>query len=90
MNISLLKETGCNKIFHAQERSLQIQALEADFNELESFTVETVDDMLRGESKPYPYEVTFAEARWDPVSVLHSSGSTGKSSFTNCKEKARA
>lgn len=87
MNISLLKETGCNKIFYAQESSLQIQALKADFNELESFTVEGFEDMLRGQSKPYPYEVTFAEARWDPVLVLHSSGSTGKSLLSTAKRR---
>ena len=90
MNISLLKQTGCRKFVHAAESSTQIQSLKADFDELESFAVETLDDMLRGESKPYPYGVPFARACWDPVLVLHSSGSTGKSLLASWKQKAQA
>ena len=34
--------------------------------------------MLQEHSKYYPYEVEFANVRWDLVLVLYSSGSTGK------------
>ncbi|MCJ1280743.1 hypothetical protein MMC26_000060 [Xylographa opegraphella] len=38
---------------------------------------EKVHDLQAGCSKHYSYEATFPEARWDPVLILHSSGSTG-------------
>ena len=77
MNASLLEQTRCKKFLHAVEISPKIQALKADVDDLQSFVVESLDDMLSGESEPYLYEVSFSQACWDPVLVLHSSGSTG-------------
>ena len=79
MNISLLEQTNCKNFFHAVEISPKIQALKADVKDLQSFAVEPLDDMLHGESESYPYEGVFSQACWDPILVLHSSGSTGNS-----------
>lgn len=32
---------------------------------------------LEEEVEPFPYNKTFEEAEWDPLCVLHTSGSTG-------------
>jgi len=47
--------------------------------ELQILQVPSLDDMLVDASEHYPYHKDFATARWDPIVVLHSSGSTGKS-----------
>ena len=77
MNISLLEETKCNKFIHATEVSPKINELVAEKKDLQTFAVKSLDDMLQGHNRCYPYEVTYAEARKDPVLILHSSGSTG-------------
>lgn len=46
-------------------------------------TVETAeiapfDHWSRLFSKPFVYEKSFEDSKWDPILVLHSSGSTGK------------
>ena len=78
MNVSLFEQTECKKFFHPAELSPKIEALKATLNELESFVVESLEEMLQGEDKPFPFEATYDDACWDPVLVLHSSGSTGK------------
>ncbi len=46
--------------------------------ELQILQVPSLDDMLVDASEHYPYHKDFATARWDPIVVLHSSGSTGR------------
>ena len=46
--------------------------------ELQILQVPSLDDMLVDASEHYPYQKDFASARWDPIAVLHSSGSTGR------------
>ncbi|CAJ2510882.1 Uu.00g065070.m01.CDS01 [Anthostomella pinea] len=40
-------------------------------------TAPSVDDVLGISYPPYVYEKTFQEARWDPLFIIHTSGSTG-------------
>lgn len=45
---------------------------------IESMMVGSVEEWLSSEdAKPFPYGKTWDEARWDPLVVLHTSGSTG-------------
>jgi len=46
--------------------------------ELQILQVPSLDNMLVDASEHYPYQKDFATARWDPIIVLHSSGSTGR------------
>lgn len=78
-NVSLLEQTKCNKFFYAEEmvntaRGLQ-QAIGEDL--LEVILVAQFDECLDAYTKPYPFTKSFEEAMFDPVVVLHSSGSTG-------------
>ena len=78
MNASLMEQTQCKKFLYAIEISSKVQSLQAAVSDLQTWTVESLDDMLQGESEQYAYKATYEQARWDPVLVLHSSGSTGK------------
>ena len=81
MNISLLEQTNCTKLMCSAEISSKVDELQKHKKDLQIFTVQSLSDMLQEHSKHYSYEVEFANARWDPVLVLHSSGSTGKESM---------
>ena len=81
MNISLLEQTKCTKLMCSPEISSKAGELQKQKEDLQIFTVQSLNDMLQEHSKHYPYEVEFTNARFDPVLVLHSSGSTGKESM---------
>ena len=81
MNISLLEQTICIKLMCSAEISSKVDELQKQKKDLQIFTVQSLSDMLQEHSKHCPYEVEFANDRWDPVLVLHSSGSTGKESM---------
>ena len=58
--------------------SQKIQDLQEEKSGLQIFLVESLDEMLLGNSEYYHYECNYTDVRWDPVLVLLSSGSTGK------------
>ena len=58
--------------------SQKLQDLSDKKSGLQTFLVESLDEMLLGNSKYYQYECNYTDVRWDPVLVLCSSGSTGK------------
>ena len=45
--------------------------------ELEAFPVPSLSELLEKTSDPFPYLGSYEERKWEPVLVLHSSGSTG-------------
>lgn len=77
MNISLLEQTNCTKFLYPSEMSRKVQDLQGENSGLQTFLVESLDEMLHGNAKYYPYECNYIDVRWDPVLVLLSSGSTG-------------
>ena len=77
MNISLLEQTNCTKFLYPSEMSQKVQDLQGEKSGLQIFLVESLDEMLLGDAKYYPYECNYTDVRWDPVLVLLSSGSTG-------------
>ncbi len=81
MNISLLEQTKCTKFLYTTEVSQKIRDLQAQKKNLQTLTVQSLNDMLHGLSDHYSYEVKFSDVRFDPVLILHSSGSTGKVLF---------
>lgn len=78
MNISLLEQTKCTKFLYSTEILPKIRDLQTQKENLQVFAVQSLDDMMQEHSKYYPYEVKFSDVRWDPVLILHSSGSTGR------------
>ncbi|KAL8721403.1 MAG: hypothetical protein Q9225_001918 [Loekoesia sp. 1 TL-2023] len=77
INNSLLDQTECTKFLASPEMVPKAQSQQEKSKELKILQVPSLDAMLVDESRYYPYEKTFATARWDPIVVLHSSGSTG-------------
>lgn len=77
MNISLLEQTKCTKIFYPAEMAPKVRDMQAEMMDLQTFNVPTLDDMYRENAKHYPYEETFEDAQCNPVVILQSSGSTG-------------
>lgn len=78
-SLSLLEQTKCRKVFYSTELAHKVRALQVEMADLQTFNVPALDDMSNGSANPYPYEETFANARWNPVVIFQSSGSTGKS-----------
>ena len=81
MTISLLEQTKSTKFLYGIELSDKVHDLQKQKKNLHTFTVQSLSDMLQEHSTHYPYEVEFSDVRWDPVLILHSSGSTGKISM---------
>ena len=63
---------------YSNEVSQKVHDLQAEKKDLQILAVQSLGDMVLDYDKHYPYEVKFSDVRWDPVLVLHSSGSTGK------------
>lgn len=79
-----MKATDSNKVLYAAELSPLMKPLQAITSSTTFQAVPTFQGMLDGDgdTTPYPYGKTFEEARNDPIIVLHSSGSTGKTKKT--------
>ena len=56
----------------------KVQDLQREKSGLQTFLVDSLDEMLLRDAKYYQYECIYTDVRWDPVLVLHSSGPTGK------------
>ncbi len=78
MNLSLLQQTGCVKFLHTFEMSPKVRELQAERESLRAIAVSSLGYMTHQGSKHYPYKASFEKNRWDPVLILHSSGSTGE------------
>ena len=81
INVSLLEQTKCSKFVYGNEVSQKVHALQTEKKNLQIFANQSLGDMLLEYNKHYPYDVKFSDVRWDPVLILHSSGSTGKVHF---------
>jgi acyl-coenzyme A synthetase/AMP-(fatty) acid ligase len=44
---------------------------------METTLVPSLGEWAQSRAEPFPYEKSFEEAEWDPMVVLHSSGTTG-------------
>ncbi|KAI4241070.1 MAG: hypothetical protein L6R42_011382 [Xanthoria sp. 1 TBL-2021] len=77
INMSLLDQTQCCEFFASPEVLPIAESLKKERKQLRVLAVPTLDDMLVDASEHYPYDKNYATARWEPMVVLHSSGSTG-------------
>lgn len=73
----LFEQTNCNIIWFDGTYTAMVQPWlqERDMHAFMTFPVAAwfPEDHI----EPYPYSKTFSEAEWDPLLVLHTSGSTG-------------
>ncbi|KAL1636519.1 Histone transcription regulator 3 [Neofusicoccum ribis] len=75
---SIVETTECLRIFYADpfaKVAKDLQSAAASRN-LEVAQIASLDECLTAESTPYPYEKTFEEAKWDPIVIIHTSGTT--------------
>jgi len=74
--LSLFKATNCNFLFYdkSYESAVQLWLRE---REMKLIVVPSVNSWLQSSATPFPYSRTFDDAKWDPIVVFHTSGSTG-------------
>lgn len=77
-NVSLMQQTDCTKILYTAEVRPIIELLRTARKDIAGFEIPTFEGMRESRPEPYPFTKSFADARDDPIVVLHSSGSTGK------------
>ncbi|KAL2115272.1 hypothetical protein VTJ04DRAFT_10935 [Mycothermus thermophilus] len=75
--LNLFEQTDCHAVwFEAMYRdTVQSWLQERDMHAVMTFPVSAW--FPEEELEPFPYEKSFEEAEWDPLVVLHSSGTTG-------------
>jgi hypothetical protein len=77
-HLHVLRESKCNKFFHSVVMESKINDLKENHENLQSFVLMSLDELLSTPSKHYPYEKSWSEAWSDPILIAHTSGSTGK------------
>ncbi|PVH91860.1 acetyl-CoA synthetase-like protein [Periconia macrospinosa] len=77
MNASLIEQTEGSILLYAPEVEALVKPLLDYRPGLQLHPIQPLETLIHPNSPPYPYQKTYAEAQWDPVLILHSSGSTG-------------
>ena len=75
--VSLLEVTGCKVLFYSGPLEEQAIALSKLIQDLIVIQVPSLEDMVNGNTKTYPYTKTWEDAKDDTVMIVHTSGSTG-------------
>lgn len=74
--LSLFEATNCNAFYYAEANRQLVQAWQKK-RKMQAFAAPSPDVWLNAEPQLFPYSKSFEEAQWDPMVVLHTSGSTG-------------
>ncbi|KAF2683122.1 acetyl-CoA synthetase-like protein [Lentithecium fluviatile CBS 122367] len=77
INASLLEQTQCSHLLYAPEVEALITPLLGNQSNIRIHPVQPLETLIQPETPHYPYEKSYEEAKWDPILILHSSGSTG-------------
>lgn len=77
MNASLLEKTQCSHVLYAHELEAIVNPLLHERPELRIHKILPLKDLILSAAEHYPFDKEYEEARWDPILILHSSGSTG-------------
>lgn len=83
-NAILLQTTNCHKFFLSSELAPVAKSAQAHVPGLILQVVEEFDYWLEKYTRYFPFERPLEVAQWDPILVLHSSGSTGTSLLAKC------
>ncbi|RKK83323.1 hypothetical protein BFJ68_g15631 [Fusarium oxysporum] len=76
VQLSLFEATDCDSLYYAESfKSIMKPCL--DRRTIEAVTIDSVDHLLGVTPTRFPYSRSAEQARWDPLVVLHTSGSTG-------------
>jgi hypothetical protein len=82
MNLSLLRETNCDKIFYSKEVARTVQELKEERPSIVAVLMPSLEELLESRPNHFPYDKEFDDAEDDPVIICHTSGSIGKLSDT--------
>jgi len=75
---NLFDKTDCHFLAFAGSFTAIVEPLLHERDDMKAIEVASFDAWFDDTSVSYyPYDKTFEEARWDPLCVLHTSGSTG-------------
>ena len=74
-----MQQTQCSKFFVSPELAPVAKAVQSQLPGVTLQAVEEFDHWLDNYTKHFPFDKPLEKAQWDPILVLHSSGSTGKS-----------
>lgn len=77
MNASLLEQTKCSHLLYAPEVEALVRPLIDHRQDLQLHVIQPLETLVQPDTPHYPYEKTYEEVKWDPILILHSSGSTG-------------
>lgn len=76
--LHLLQITDCKVLITPTRRPPAVAAiLEAQKDGLRVLELPNVDELLSMQARHFPYSKCFEEARQDPLTVMHTSGTTG-------------
>ncbi|KAH8657862.1 hypothetical protein BX600DRAFT_384872 [Xylariales sp. PMI_506] len=75
--LSLFEESKCNILYHEKQYTSMVEPWVNGRPGMRSVAVAPFDAWVSDTVEPFPYNKTFAEAQWDPLVVVHTSGSTG-------------
>jgi acyl-coenzyme A synthetase/AMP-(fatty) acid ligase len=76
-----MRQTDCIVILHAAEVLPVVNALVASSPGIKCAEIPSFQEMLDSQSPVYPFNRSFADAKNEPIVILHSSGSTGKHQY---------
>ncbi|KAF5541105.1 nonribosomal peptide synthetase [Fusarium mexicanum] len=76
VQLSLFQATDCRYLYTTESFKSVMQPC-LDQRTMEVAMIESIDHLLSATPTPFPYSRTIEQARWDPLVVLHTSGSTG-------------
>ncbi|KAG8166123.1 hypothetical protein KVR01_004675 [Diaporthe batatas] len=77
MNASLLEQTQCRRFLYSEEVEELVMPLLEHKSDLLLSRTESFDDMIRPDTPNFVWDKEYEAVKWDPVLILHSSGSTG-------------
>ncbi|KAF4333936.1 nonribosomal peptide synthetase [Fusarium beomiforme] len=76
VQLSLFEATDCHYLYYTESFESAMKPCLVQRN-MEVVTIESIDHLLTVAPQPFPYNRSIDQSRWDPLVVLHTSGSTG-------------
>jgi hypothetical protein len=77
-NVNLFTLLDCRNIVTTDPRPPPVKAVLGEYR-MRVLTVPPLDDLLDVEHRHFPYEKDYEASKFEPLVVVHTSGSTGKS-----------
>lgn len=77
MNASLVEQTQCRHFLYTNEMEALLTPLLEHKSDLKLSKIGTLEDMIRPDTPHFAWDKEYDAVKWDPILILHSSGSTG-------------